>query len=159
MDRNSTCLATNGKNQEIPAHPCPAHDRILRCRINAAFRSQVERRIYAAERGARRNSSCAPPQRHGSPPIYTARRKPKLDEATHTFSRRQYLKSSSRNFACIAVSLNTASRLNTLSMSRSVLSCCLTAGVRMLGMNMVTQRAFSSLALVKDFLVSPSSDQ
>ena len=27
-----------------------AHDRILRCRINAAFRSQVERRIYAAER-------------------------------------------------------------------------------------------------------------
>src|SRR6266487_6688728 len=37
-----------------------AHDRILRCRINAAFRSQVERRIYAAERGARRNLSCAP---------------------------------------------------------------------------------------------------
>jgi hypothetical protein len=36
-----------------------AHDRILRCRINAAFRSQVERRIYAAERGARRNLSCA----------------------------------------------------------------------------------------------------
>ena len=35
------------------------HDRILRCRINAAFRSQVERRIYAAERGARRNLSCA----------------------------------------------------------------------------------------------------
>jgi len=25
------------------------HDRILRCRINAAFRRQVERRIYAAE--------------------------------------------------------------------------------------------------------------
>ena len=25
------------------------HDTILRCRINAAFRSQVERRIYAAE--------------------------------------------------------------------------------------------------------------
>src|SRR5437773_3792731 len=37
-----------------------AHDRILRCRINAAFRSQVERRIYAAERGAKRNLSCAP---------------------------------------------------------------------------------------------------
>jgi hypothetical protein len=26
-----------------------AHDTILRCRINAAFRSQVERHIYAAE--------------------------------------------------------------------------------------------------------------
>src|SRR6266487_7043215 len=39
-----------------------AHDRILRCRINAAFRSQVERRIYAAERGARRNLSCARPR-------------------------------------------------------------------------------------------------
>ena len=26
-----------------------AHDTILRCRMNAAFRSQVERRIYAAE--------------------------------------------------------------------------------------------------------------
>jgi hypothetical protein len=25
------------------------HDTILRCRINAAFRRQVERRIYAAE--------------------------------------------------------------------------------------------------------------
>jgi len=25
------------------------HDTILRCRINAAFRNQVERRIYAAE--------------------------------------------------------------------------------------------------------------
>jgi hypothetical protein len=25
------------------------HDKILRCRINAAFRSQVERRIYTAE--------------------------------------------------------------------------------------------------------------
>ena len=37
-----------------------AHDRILRCRINAAFRSQMERRIYAAERGARRNLSRAP---------------------------------------------------------------------------------------------------
>src|SRR5712691_4437155 len=36
-----------------------AHDRILRCRINAAFRSQVERRIYAAERSTRRNLSCA----------------------------------------------------------------------------------------------------
>src|SRR5439155_27331650 len=36
-----------------------AHDRILRCRINAAFRSQVERRIYAAERGSRRNLFCA----------------------------------------------------------------------------------------------------
>ena len=37
-----------------------AHDTILRCRINAAFRSQVERRIDAAQRGARRNLSCAP---------------------------------------------------------------------------------------------------
>jgi len=26
-----------------------AHDTIFRCRINAAFRSQVERRIFAAE--------------------------------------------------------------------------------------------------------------
>ena len=35
-----------------PLTSCPAllirlHDTILRCRINAAFRSQVERRIYA----------------------------------------------------------------------------------------------------------------
>ena len=38
-----------------------AHDTILRCRINAAFRSQVERRIYAAERGARMKSVLRPP--------------------------------------------------------------------------------------------------
>ena len=36
-----------------------AHDRNLLCRINAAFRGQLERRIYAAEPGARRNLSCA----------------------------------------------------------------------------------------------------
>src|SRR5436309_14481175 len=33
---------------------------ILRCRINAAFRSEADRRIYAAERGAKRNLTCAP---------------------------------------------------------------------------------------------------
>jgi len=32
---------------------------MLRCRINAAFRSQVERRIYAAEQGSRRDLSYA----------------------------------------------------------------------------------------------------
>jgi hypothetical protein len=42
-----------------PDKTARAHDRILRCRINAAFRNQVERRIWAAERGARRNLSCA----------------------------------------------------------------------------------------------------
>jgi hypothetical protein len=37
-----------------------AHDTILRCRMNAAFRSQPERRIYAAGVDPRRNLSCAP---------------------------------------------------------------------------------------------------
>jgi hypothetical protein len=32
-----------------------AHHRIRRCRINAAFRGLLERCIYAAERGAKRN--------------------------------------------------------------------------------------------------------
>ncbi len=36
-----------------------ANDGILRCRINAAFRSQPERRIYAAAGRARRNLSFA----------------------------------------------------------------------------------------------------
>jgi len=39
-----------------------AHDTILRCRINAAFRSQVERRIYAAE-GSPEEICPAPPWR------------------------------------------------------------------------------------------------
>jgi hypothetical protein len=36
-----------------------AHDAMLRCRITAAFRSQVERRIYAAE-GVREEICPAP---------------------------------------------------------------------------------------------------
>jgi hypothetical protein len=40
-----------------------AHDTILRCHMNAAFRSQLGRRIDAAERGARRDLSCAPSAR------------------------------------------------------------------------------------------------
>jgi cell division protein FtsW len=39
--------------------PEGAHDKILRCRINAAFRSASERRIYAAGEGPGRNLSCA----------------------------------------------------------------------------------------------------
>jgi hypothetical protein len=34
------------------------HDKILRCRINAAFQMRAERCIYAAERRIRRNVSC-----------------------------------------------------------------------------------------------------
>ena len=39
---------------------CTAHDKILRCRINAAFRSQAERCIYAAGGGALEEIYCAP---------------------------------------------------------------------------------------------------
>ena|SRR5438067_10886981 len=38
-----------------------AHDRILRCRTNAAFRTEVERRICAAERGDK--EICPAPRR------------------------------------------------------------------------------------------------
>jgi hypothetical protein len=36
-----------------------AHNRILRCRLKAAFRRQAERRLQAAEWHSRRNLSCA----------------------------------------------------------------------------------------------------
>src|SRR6185369_13240173 len=42
------------------------HDTILRCRINAAFRSQVERRIYAAEGVP--EEICPAPQRYSRRP-------------------------------------------------------------------------------------------
>src|SRR6267378_3247747 len=42
-----------------PPALCAGARRIPRCRINAAFHLATERRIYAAERSARRNLSCA----------------------------------------------------------------------------------------------------
>jgi hypothetical protein len=63
----ATDLAVRPKNPLKRLQWAP--DKMLCCRINAAFRIKVERRIYAAERGARRNLSCAQSLQESSPSL------------------------------------------------------------------------------------------
>jgi hypothetical protein len=49
-------LGQSGEHQ-LSASRLEAHDRILRCRINAAFQGLAERRIYAAERERSRSEA------------------------------------------------------------------------------------------------------
>jgi hypothetical protein len=49
-----------GDKREPMSRRNGAQDKTLRCRVNTAFRTQAERRIYAAGGGPGRNPLCAP---------------------------------------------------------------------------------------------------